>query len=68
MDFRLTAVRTSFLWFRNFDEDESLGRESSRQICPGTPMTVTQFRLVDRTRADLMLTNFALPAKAVVTD
>jgi hypothetical protein len=68
MDFRLAAVRASFLWFRNFEEDDALNRESSRQICPGSPMTVTQFRLVELTRAELTLTNFVLPAKVVATD
>jgi hypothetical protein len=69
MDFRLTAVRTSFLWFRNVEEDDKPGQESSsRQICPGSPMTVTQFRLADRTRAELTLANFELPAKVVATD
>jgi len=67
MDFRLTAVRTWFLWFRGFDEDYRPGGDSW-QICPGSPMTVTQFRLVERTRAQMTLTNFVLPAKVAGTD
>jgi hypothetical protein len=68
MDFRLTAVRTSFLWFRNFEEDDRPGRESSRHICPGNPMMVTQFRLAGRTRAELTLNSFVLPTIMVTTD
>jgi hypothetical protein len=68
MDFRLTAVRTTFLWFRNLEGDDRSDREVRWQICPGSPMTVTQFGLVDRTRADLTVTNFVLPAKVLTTD
>jgi hypothetical protein len=68
MDFRLTAVRTSFVWFRNFEEDDRPGQEGSRQLCPGSPLTVTQFQLVDRTRTELTLPGFVLPAKMVATD
>jgi hypothetical protein len=68
MDFRLTAVRTSFVWFRNFEEDDRPGQEGSRQLCPGSPLTVTQFQLVDRTRTELTLPGFVLPAKVVATD
>jgi hypothetical protein len=67
MDFSLTTVRTSFLWFRNPEEGDRSDRERSRQICAGSPMTVTQYHLVDRTRTDFTLTNFALPAKVVPT-
>lgn len=68
MDFRLTTVRTSFLWFISSQEDGSSRGMGRRQICPGTPMTVTQFRLVDRTRTELTLLNFVLPPNMGATD
>lgn len=69
MDFSLTTVRNEFMWFRNFDGEGRSGWDGNPwQICPGSPMTLTQFRMVDRTRADLTVANFVLPAKVVVTD
>ena len=31
-------------------------------MCPGSPLTVTQYHLVDRTQTGFTLTNFVLPA------
>jgi hypothetical protein len=66
LDFSMISVRTLFMWFRRGTEDDPAGR--GWRICPGTPMTLTQFHLVDRTRTELTLPGFALPAKVVATD
>ena len=54
------------VWFQTIwlytGEDERHG-----QLCEGSPMTVTQYHLVDRTQTDFTLTNFALPAKVTPT-
>jgi hypothetical protein len=62
-DFSIVSVwsQTSYLRFEG-DEDVRHG-----QVCEGTPMTVTQYRLVDRTQIDFILQNFVLPAKVKAT-
>jgi len=66
MDFSLTSVRTPFMWFRSMGSQDGPAKEW--RICPGTPLTLTQYRLVDRTRTELTLPGFVLPAKVRVTD
>lgn len=41
--------------------------ERHGQVCPGSPMKITQFRLADRTRTDFTLKNFVLPANVSAT-
>jgi hypothetical protein len=53
-------------WLFNRD-DEEYGRHARWHICPGSPLEVTQYHLVDRTRTDLTLPNFTLPARVVNT-
>ena len=36
-------------------------------VCPGSPLTVTQYHLVDRTQTGVTLTNFVLPAEVKPT-
>ena len=63
MEFSLTSVRTSFHWFRFEGSGEEPRREGHWLLCPGTPMTVAQYGLVDRTRVQMTMTNFVLPGR-----
>ena len=51
----LTAVRLSRVFF--FKDEPA-----HAHLCPGSPLTVTQYHLVDRTQAGFTLANFVLPA------
>jgi hypothetical protein len=53
-DFSLTSV---WLFRAFFYRDGGEGH-----VCPGSPLTVTQYHLVDRTQTGFTLTNFVLPA------
>jgi hypothetical protein len=53
-DFALTPVWISRFYFYRGDP--------AHAVCPGSPLTVTQYHLVDRTQAGFTLTNFVLPA------
>jgi hypothetical protein len=65
-DFYMLSVRTPFMWFRSSGSEDEPAR--GWHICPGTPLTLTQYHLVDRTRAELTLPGFVLPAKVRATD
>jgi hypothetical protein len=62
IDFALTSVWTPHLYFSGGDDDED-GNRYRWRVCPGSPLTVTQYHLVDRTQTDFNFTNFALPAE-----
>ena len=53
-DFSLTSV---WLFRAYFYRDGGEGH-----VCPGSPLTVTQYHLVDRTQTGVTFTNFVLPA------
>ena len=56
----LTPVRISrFFFYRDEVEGES---HAHRHVCSGSPVTVTQYHLVNRTQTGFTLTNFVLPA------
>ena len=38
------------------------GKPERRYLCPGTPVTFTQYNLVDRTQYDFTIPDFRLPA------
>jgi hypothetical protein len=56
-DFVLTSVWPSRLFLSGDYYDNS-----HWHVCPGSPLTVTQYHLVDRTQAGFTLTTFVLPA------
>lgn len=62
-DLRMTLVETSLLWFRN-----QRGSGRGWHICPGSPLVLTQYHLVDRTRLTLSIPGFQFPANVIHTD
>jgi hypothetical protein len=71
-DFRLTSVWVTHLFFNSGDQflyqnsdqdDDSNPNRPHWRVCPRSPLTVTQYHLVDRTQTSMTLTNFVLPAK-----
>ncbi|MGA1982114.1 MAG: hypothetical protein ABSG84_06550 [Acidobacteriaceae bacterium] len=62
-NFGLTSVWVSRLFLSGAFEDDGGDRYARWQVCPGSPLTVTQYHLVDRTQTSFTLTNFALPAE-----
>ena len=56
-NFGLTSVWTSRLFLSGDYSDDS-----HRHVCPGSPLTVTQYHLVDRTQTSVTFTNYVLPA------
>ena len=48
-----------FFFYRSEVEGQS---HAHWHVCPGSPLTVTQYHLVDRTQTGFTLTNFVLPA------
>jgi hypothetical protein len=61
IDFALSSVWTPHLYFSGGGDDDNGSRYRWR-VCPGSPLTVTQYHLVERTQAGFTLTNFVLPA------
>jgi hypothetical protein len=57
----LASVWDRDIWF------SPIGDERHGQVCPGSPMKVTQYRLLDRARTDFILQNFVLPANVSAT-
>ncbi len=66
MNFSLISVRTPFMWFRSSGSEDEPAK--GWHICAGTPLTLTQYHLLDRTRAELTVPGFVLPAKVRATD
>jgi hypothetical protein len=62
IDFALSSVWTPHLYFSGGGDDDTGSRYNWR-VCPGSPFTVTQYHLVNRTQTDFNFTNFALPAE-----
>jgi hypothetical protein len=62
IDFALSSVWTPHLYFSGGGDDDTGSRYNWR-ICSGSPFTVTQYHLMDRTQTSVTLTNFALPAE-----
>ena len=60
--FTLGSVGTTRMFFRRYNEDSDY---SHWHICPGSPLTLTQYHLLERTQASMTLTNFVLPANVV---
>ncbi|MGD0887816.1 MAG: hypothetical protein ABR889_01080 [Acidobacteriaceae bacterium] len=56
------TMRMFFFHRSNEDSDYS-----HWHICPGSPLTLTQYNLLERTQASMTLTNFVLPANVVPT-
>lgn len=52
----LDAVRSSFVVLRRREQ-----RSGRWQVCPGTPLTFTQYAPVGRTRAEMTVNNFEIP-------
>ncbi len=48
----------------SFDPDRTRkpGKDARRYLCPGTPMTLTRYKLVQRTQYEMTIDNFHLPA------
>jgi hypothetical protein len=63
-DFAMTSVWTPTLWFSNNKPGDG---HSRWRLCPGTPLTLTQYDLAARTRTDLTIPNFQLPASITRT-
>jgi hypothetical protein len=61
-DFSIVSVRSLFMWFRGTGSEEEPQGKGWR-ICPGTPLTLTQYHLADRTQASVTSQNFVLPRK-----
>lgn len=57
----ISSVWDRNIWFTS-GEDQRDG-----QVCEGSPLTITQYHLVDRTQTDFTLQNFVLPAKVRAT-
>jgi hypothetical protein len=70
MNFNFTSVEIGYLPFSYpsgaQDEEGSTGQHW--HICPGTPLTLTQYHLLDRTQTTLTIPNFQLPATPTPTD
>jgi hypothetical protein len=62
-NFGLTSVWVSRLFLSGAFDDVDNDYHSRWQVCPGSPLTVTQYHLVDRTQTSVTLTNFVLPAE-----
>jgi hypothetical protein len=58
-DFGLNPVWTTRMFFFMHGGDN----DTRWRVCPGSPLTLTQYDLVDRTQTGVTLTNFALPAE-----
>ena len=58
-DFALGSVWIQRIFFYRDDADSS---HRHWRICPGSPLTMTQYHLLERTQASFTLTNFQLPA------
>jgi hypothetical protein len=55
---------TRIYFFHRYNEGSDY---SHWRICPGSPLTLTQYHLLERTQASVTLTNFQLPAYVVPT-
>jgi hypothetical protein len=62
--FALGSVGTTRMFFHRHSEDSDY---EHWHICPGSPLTLTQYHLLERTQASMTLTNFQLPANVVPT-
>jgi hypothetical protein len=64
LDFALASVWSTNYFFFPRGPDEDLFNANHWHICPGSPLTLTQYHLVDRTQTSLTLENYMLPALA----
>ena len=62
--FALGSVGTTRIFFHRYSEDSDY---SHWHVCPGSPLTLTQYHLLERTQTSMTLTNFVLPANVVPT-
>jgi hypothetical protein len=62
-EFNLSPISVLTLRWGGWDEGSN---RPHWRACPASPLTVTQYRLVDRTTVDLLLSNFTLPPVGVV--
>jgi hypothetical protein len=61
-EFGITSVWTPFVSFNNRRVHNGMPDSSSHwRLCPGVPLTVTQYHLVDRTQMELTLPDVQLP-------
>jgi hypothetical protein len=68
-EFGITSVWTPYLYFINASFHNGMPDVGSKhwRLCPGSPLTVTQYRLVDRTQMNLTLQNIILPIRAAAS-
>ena len=63
LDTAMSPVLVQNTFFSNSRGHEDFsGSEHGWHICPGSPLTFTQYNIVDRTQSDLTIPNFQLPA------
>ena len=62
INFGLSAVWTHFIYFLGKEGIDGPDLHGGRwHLCPGSPMTFTPYRLVDRTRTSLTIADFRFP-------
>jgi hypothetical protein len=59
----INPVPTPFLYFNMSSHPDN----GSWHLCPGVPITLTQYHLVDRTQTDITIPNFQLPINVIQT-
>ena len=65
---RTTPVLIPLRTWRSFFYREFEGSDYAHwHVCPGSPLTLTQYHLAGRTQTSVTLTNFVLPANVVPT-
>jgi uncharacterized membrane protein len=60
----MSTVKIFRLFYFRYEEDSDY---SHWHVCPGSPLTLTQYHLTGRTQTSVTLTNFVLPANVVPT-
>jgi hypothetical protein len=68
-EFGITSVWTPYIYFTNRMAHNGMPDAGSVRwhTCPGSPLTVTQYHLVDRTQTEIEIPNFQLPVAVVPT-
>jgi hypothetical protein len=61
-EFSIPAVSTSSLPLSNNWNDRQSRQTKPRHICPGTPLTFTEYSVAQRTQSDFTIPNFRFPA------
>ncbi|MGA9720593.1 MAG: hypothetical protein WBQ79_20100 [Acidobacteriaceae bacterium] len=61
-EFSIPAVSISSLPLSNNWDDRQRRLTKPRHICPGTPLTFTEYSVAQRTQSDFTIPNFRLPA------